>query len=140
MTMQLVPFLMFNGNASEAISFYETALEAKVLFKQTVGEDPLSPEVQLTEEQKAQISHSILKIGETNVYASDLIPGQKLQVGNQVTICITTNDAGKARQYYEALLPGGKVLQQLGEVHFSPAYGMLTDQFGITFQIFTTRH
>ncbi|MBB6669373.1 VOC family protein [Cohnella nanjingensis] len=140
MSVQLIPFLMFDGNAKEAISFYEEALEAKVLFKETVGEGPLNPEASLTEEQKAQIAHSVLKIGATDIYASDLIPGQRLQRGNQVTICITTNDAEKARQYYEALLPGGRVLQELGEVYFSPAFGMLTDRFGVTFQIFTSKH
>ncbi|OZB92284.1 VOC family protein [Paenibacillus sp. XY044] len=140
MTVQLIPFLMFDGNAKDAILFYEEVLGAKVLFKQTVGEGPLDPEVSLTEEQKAQIAHSVLKIGTTDIFASDLIPGQQLQRGNQVTICITTKDPAKARQYYEALLPGGQVLQELGVVHFSPAYGMITDRFGVTFQIFTSKH
>lgn len=27
----------------------------------------------------------------------------------------------------------------LQKVHFSPAYGMVTDKFGVTFQIFTQR-
>ncbi|MBP1893865.1 putative glyoxalase superfamily protein PhnB [Paenibacillus lactis] len=27
----------------------------------------------------------------------------------------------------------------LGEVHFSPAYGVVTDRYGVTFQIFTVK-
>ncbi|WP_279288624.1 hypothetical protein [Clostridium gasigenes] len=32
-----------------------------------------------------------------------------------------------------------KVNIELNESHFSPAYAMVTDKFGVTFQIFTTR-
>jgi uncharacterized glyoxalase superfamily protein PhnB len=43
----------------------------------------------------------------------------------------------RARQYFEALQLGGKILIPSSEVLFSPAYGILTDKFGVTFQVFT---
>lgn len=135
--LQLIPFIMFEGQAKDAISFYEKALDAKVVFKRTMGELPTASENPLTEEQKDRIVHSVLKIGETSIFVSDWINGQVLQKGNQVMICLTTRDADKARQYFEALQPGGKILIPLGEVPFSPAYGMLKDKFGVTFQVFT---
>jgi PhnB protein len=54
-----------------------------------------------------------------------------------VTICITTKDADKSKQIFEALQQGGQVIMPLQETHFSPAYGNLTDKFGVNFQIFT---
>lgn len=38
MSLRLIPCLVLNGTASEAIAFYEQALGAEVLYKQTFGE------------------------------------------------------------------------------------------------------
>ncbi|NHN29227.1 VOC family protein [Paenibacillus agricola] len=139
MAIQLNSFIMLNGNAREAIEFYEQALEAKTVFKQTIGEGPQNPEHPLSAEEKALIAHSILKIGETDIFVSDLIPGEPHQVGNQVSICITTHDKDKSRELYESLKHGGQVNMPLEATYFSPAYAMVTDKFGVTFQIFTKR-
>lgn len=137
MTLQLTPYLMMDGNASEAIQFYEKSLDAKVLFKQTVGEGPENPDFPLTAEEKERVAHSVLKVGETDIFVADLIPGQSFQRGNQVTICITTNEMEKSKQIYDSLQQDGQVNIPLQETYFSPAYGMVTDKFGVTFQIFT---
>jgi PhnB protein len=137
MTLQLNPFIMLDGNAKEAIQFYEKALDAKVLFKQTVGEGPENPEFPISAEDKERIAHSVLKIGETDIFVADLIPGQSHQRGNQITICITTDEIEKSKLLYESLQQDGQVNISLDETYFSPAYGMVTDKFGVIFQIFT---
>ncbi|WP_364151534.1 hypothetical protein [Paenibacillus sp. LPE1-1-1.1] len=48
-----------------------------------------------------------------------------------------TEDKEKATQYFEALKQGGRVNDPLQASFFSPAYGNVTDKFGITFQILT---
>ncbi|MGD8189765.1 VOC family protein [Brevibacillus ginsengisoli] len=140
MTLRLIPYLMMNGNAKEAIQFYEQALGAKVLFQQSFGEMPPNPDFPLPEAAKDLVSHASLKIGESDLMFSDTFPGQTLQSGDQVTICITMNDANQAKQIFEALQPGGQVKMPLQETFFSPGYGIVTDKFGVTFQIFTEGH
>ncbi|USK87502.1 VOC family protein [Peribacillus asahii] len=137
MTLRLIPYLVMNGNAKEAIEFYEKALDAQVLFIQSFGEMPENPEYPLPVEAKDRISHATLKVGETELMFSDTFPGQPHQSGSQVTICISTNDAEKATKMYEALQQDGQVNMPLQETFFSPAYGNVTDKFGINFQIFT---
>ncbi len=137
MTLRLVPYLMMDGNAKEAIQFYEKALDAKVLFNQTFGEMPENPEFPLPADAKERVSHAMLKVGETDLMFSDTFPGQPHQSGNQVTICISTDDMEKSKQIYEALQQGGQVNMPLQETFFSPSYGIVTDKFGVTFQIFT---
>jgi PhnB protein len=139
MTLQLIPYIMLDGQASEAIEFYVKALDAKVLFKQTIGEGPGNPEFPLTIEDKQRVAHSVLQVGTTEMYVADLEPGQACQLGNQVTICITTNEREQSKPIYDALLQDGQVIMPLQETYFSPAYGMVTDKFGVTFQIFTKR-
>jgi PhnB protein len=106
----------------DAIEFYKTSLNAEVLFIQKAGE---------------VVAHSVLRVGEAVLMVSDTIPGQTHQRRNQVNICITINDVEKAKQLYESLSQDGQVNISLGETDFSPAYGMVTDKFGVTFQIFT---
>ncbi|WML57638.1 VOC family protein [Neobacillus sp. PS2-9] len=137
MTVRLIPYLVMDGNAKEAIQFYEKALDAQVLFSQSFGEMPENPEFPLPSEAKDRISHATIKVGETEVMLSDTFPGQPHQIGTQVTICISTNDAEKAKKFFEALTEDGQVGMPLQETFFSPAYGIVTDKFGVTFQIFT---
>ncbi|MFY0759772.1 VOC family protein [Metabacillus dongyingensis] len=137
MTLRMSPYLMMNGNAKEAIQFYEKALDGKVLFNQTFGEMPENPEFPLPEEAKELVSHAMVKVGETDLMFSDMFPGQTSQIGDQVTICLSTNDIEKSKQIFESLKQDGEVKMPLQEAFFSPAYGIVTDKFGVTFQIYT---
>jgi PhnB protein len=139
MTLRLSPYLMMNGNAKEAIEFYKHALDGKVLFNQTFGEMPENPEFPLPDEAKELVAHAMIKIGETELMFSDMFPGQTSQIGDQVTICISTNDIEKSKQIFESLQQDGQVKMPLQETFFSPAYGIVTDKFGVTFQIYTER-
>jgi PhnB protein len=140
MAVKLTPYLVMNGNANEAIQFYEKALDAKVLFKQTFGEMPENPEFPIPEDAKEYISHATIQIGEDVLMLSDTCPGQPHRTGSQVTICISTNDKEQAKQFYEALQQDGQVNMPLQETFFSPAYAIVTDKFGVTFQIYTEGH
>ena len=137
MSLRLIPYLVMDGNAKEAIEFYQKALDAQVLFSQSFGEMPENPEFPLPPEAKDLVSHATIKVGETEVMFSDNFPGTPHQSGNQVTICISTDDAEQARKFFDALQEGGHVGMPLQETFFSPAYGSLTDKFGVNFQIFT---
>lgn len=138
MNVKFTPFIMLDGHANEAIRFYEQALGAQVVFKQTFGEIPeegnTSP---MAEELKKRIAHSVLIVGGSELFVSDSEPNQQLERGDQVNICLTVKDVSDAERIYDALRSEGKVLSPLQPLYFSPAYGMVTDQFGVTFQIFT---
>ncbi|KIL38799.1 3-demethylubiquinone-9 3-methyltransferase [Gordoniibacillus kamchatkensis] len=137
MTLQLTPYLMMNGNANEAIQFYEQALDAKLVFKQSFGEMPENPEFPMPAEAKNLVSHAMLKIGDSDMMFSDTFPGQSTQSGDQVTVCITSEDAENSKRIFEALQQGGQVKMPFQETFFSPGYGIVKDKFGVTFQIFT---
>ncbi|NBD25274.1 VOC family protein [Paenibacillus glycinis] len=137
MSLRLTPYFVMNGNTQEAIEFYERALGATLLFKQSFGEMPSNPDFPLPDSAKTLIGHAMIRIGESDLMFSDTYPGQDVQSGNQVTVCITTNDVEEAHRIFNALSDGGKIDMPIQETHFSPAYGILTDKFGIPFQIFS---
>ncbi|MBM6994672.1 VOC family protein [Paenibacillus sp. DXFW5] len=138
MIMLASPLIAMNGEAAEAIAFYEQALEAKVVFKQTFGEIP-EPKEPISEEIQKRINHSVLKLGDAEMYVSDKLPGETHSVGNQVTVCLTVDTTEHAQRLFDALKQGGEVHQPLQPIFFSPAYGIVTDKFGVTFYVFTKR-
>ncbi|HEY2420091.1 MAG TPA: VOC family protein [Neobacillus sp.] len=137
MTLRLIPYLVMDGNAREAIQFYEKALDAQVLFVQSFGEMPENPDFPLPADTKDLISHASIKVGETDLMFSDTLHDQAYQSGTKVTICITTDDRDQAHKMFEALQQDGQVTMPLQETFFSPAYGSVIDKFGVHFQIFT---
>lgn len=130
MTIQFTPYLMMDGNTKKVIRFYENALDAKILSIQTYGEMDSSCPTAI----KEHVAHAMLKSGEAVLMFSDT-PGLPIQKGNQVKICISTNDVEKSRRIFEALQQDGQVNSPLEVTPFSPAYGNVTDKFGVAFTI-----
>lgn len=137
MSTSLIPFLEMNGSANEAIDFYVKALDAKVVYTLRFGDMPGNPESPLPPEKKDLINYAILKIGDSEIQLSDHFTGSSYQKGTQVTIVVQTNDKDQATHYFEALKEGGQVNDPLQASFFSPAYGNITDKFGVTFRILT---
>jgi PhnB protein len=139
MSCQLTPFIMLDGKAREAIRFYESALGAKVAFSQTYGEAPDADEHPAPEAARDRLTHSVLKIGEAELFVADSLPGEANRSGERVQICITSPDVETSTRFFEALKQGGQVIFPLQKIYFSPAYGVVADRFGVVFQIFTQR-
>ena len=137
MSLRLTPYVVLDGDTREAIAFYEKALDAKVVFVQTFADMPANPDFPLPDEAKDRVAHASLKVGDSDLMFSDSFPGQSIAKGDQVTICIVSDDVEKSKRIFDALQDGGQVHMPLQETHFSPAYGNVKDKFGITFQIFT---
>jgi PhnB protein len=145
MTFRITPCIVMNGDAKEAIRFYEKVLDAKVLNIQTYGEMP----VPCPEASKERIANAILQIGESELLVFDA-PNIHVPDGNTkqvhsvqhndnavVTINISINNAERTKQIFESLQQGGTVIAPLEEVPFSPAFGTVTDKFGVTFILVT---
>lgn len=134
MTVKLIPYLIMDGNAREAIKFYEETLDAQIQYSQTYGEFAATSE---TNDYNELIMHACIQIGESFLMLSDTFPNDSHQIGNQVTICISTSDIEKSRHIFEGLSRGGQVELPLQDTGFSPAYGKVVDKFGVLFQVFT---
>lgn len=137
MILGINPYLIFDGNGQEAITFYEEAVKAKVLHIQTFGEMPENPDYPIPDEAKNRVLHAHLKIADSDLMISDTFPGQPYQLGSQVTISITTTDIEVTKKIFGKLEEGGQVSMPLQETFWSPSYGTVTDKFGITWHVST---
>lgn len=139
MIVDVNPYLVTNGNGQEAVKFYENALNAEVLSMQTFGDMPGDPNHPIPDEAKDRVMNAQLRVGNNVIMLSDTFPGMAYNLGNQVTIAIQIDKAENATTIFEKLSDGGKVTMELQETFWSPAYGQVTDKYGIEWQVSTIK-
>jgi PhnB protein len=135
MSIHLNPYLIFDGNAREAVHFYEKALGGKVIGIMTFGDMPADPNHPLTDDMKDRVMHALLKVGDADLMFSDTFPGMPYQPGDTVQIAIHPQDQARAREIFAVLEDGGQVVMPLQKTDWSPLYGIVKDKFGVTFQV-----
>ncbi|MDX9741962.1 MAG: VOC family protein [Gammaproteobacteria bacterium] len=133
--MKIEPYLFFDGNAEEAMSFYERALDGKIEDKMRYADspDPVPPEY-MPPGGPDKLMHASLLIEGQRLMFSDGVPleGGGFR-GFSLTLQYERED--KARQVFDALADGGRVLMPMGPTFFSPCYGMLVDRFGVQWMV-----
>ena len=124
------PYIAFKGNCRDAIEFYKNALDAQVLFTQTVGESPMSGMGPAD-----NIMHCTIKVGESTIMlCDDPRPDAAAGDGN-ISLAIGLNDPARARQLFDNLAGGGTVVMPLEKTYWAEAFGMVTDRFGVKWMV-----
>jgi len=123
-------FLTFEGNCTEVLDFY-----AKV-FK-TAGSRTLYGEAPdgVVPGFENKIMYADMLIGGVNVMFSDVPPDFEHIAGNNFVLTYTSNNHDEVRRVFEAISEGGIVNHNLEKTFFSELYSMVTDKFGISWNI-----
>lgn len=135
MSIRLNPYLIFNGNAGEAIYFYEKALGGQIMGIMSFGDMPSVSDHPVPEEARDLVMHALLKVGDSELMFSDAFPGMPYQQGSAVEIAVVLDDEAQARKIFDALSEGGEVVMPLQKTDWSPLYGMVKDKYGVSFQV-----
>lgn len=139
-TLEIAIFLSMNGKAREAIEFYTEHLKAeewlRVTYQQLAERDR---SIQLTDENKDYITHSVLLIGKTKVMIAEdpMNTSEKYTVGNNTSLCIQSADLEEIKGFYNSLITDERVniIAPLSSNMFSKAYGIIEDPFGVQIQL-----
>ncbi|MEX0655075.1 MAG: VOC family protein [Phycisphaeraceae bacterium] len=133
--MQVQPYLFFNGNCEEAVTFYRDALGAEV---EAIMHYKDSPEPEMcpsgVEGVENKVMHASFRIGETMVMASD-DPTGKTKAHAGFSLSLTAADEAEADRLFNALSDGGQVQMPLEKTFFSPRFGMVADRFGVSWMV-----
>ena len=134
--MKVEPYLFLNGRCEEAIEFYRRALGADVgmLMRMKDSPEPHTAGMQQPPGWENKVRHANFRIGETQVMASDGMPGSKPEFKG-FSLSIDAPDEAKARQMFDALAEGGQVQMPLGKTFYSPCFGMVVDRFGVSWML-----
>jgi len=133
--MHIQPYLFFEGRCEEAIEFYRKAIGAEVRMLMRYSDAPESPPPgKLPPGSENKVMHACLRIGETEVMASDgFCAGTPTFRG--FSLSLTAKNEADADRLFAALGAGGEARMPLGKTFFSPRFGMLVDRFGISWMI-----
>jgi len=123
----IVPYLNFNGNAAEALSFYSKAFDGKVLFQQTFGESPVDSPADF----KGKIMHATFEAGDLKFMVSDCGPGQTVHGGTNMSLSLNFKTVESIDKTFAALSDGASVTMPLQDTFWGAKFGMLTDRFGV---------
>jgi PhnB protein len=124
---RLNPYLSFNNNCREAMTFYNDCLGGELAL-QKVSEMP-SMASQMPPEFGDRILHSVLTSGDIVIMASDLNREQPNE-GNTVHLCINCDSDEQLNTFFSKLSAGGKVTEPIANMPWGATYGALTDKYG----------
>ena len=130
--MQMIPYLSFNGQCEEALSFYERSLGAKVGAVFRYEGTPLAQQVPGDWQNK--VMHASITVGEQLLMAGDVAPDQ-YEVPKGFSLSLQMADTREAERIYDQLAEGGRIVMPLAETFWAARFGMVVDRFGIPWLI-----
>ena len=130
MASRLNPYLNFNGNARQAMEFYQTVFggDLKLTTYGELGQQD-APEA-------TNIMHGHLETpsGYT-LMGADNPPGAEYKPGNTITVSLSGEDADELRGYWEKLSSGGAVTVPLEKQMWGDEFGTCVDRFGVAWMV-----
>ena len=132
--MSLDVFLTFNGECRSALEFYAQVFNQKPDQVMTFGQNPDGS----AEKDKDKIMYACIPIHGCNVMFSDCSSGSEFIEGNNISLTIGLDDEEEIKKTFNNLAEGGEVGMKLGKTFFSELFGVVTDKFGINWQITKT--
>lgn len=127
-------YLVTDNNGLEAVDFYKDVFNAEVVSVTTFGQAiPDTPE-----ENKDLVLNANLNINGIRLQISDNGSEHAYVQGTNMTACIQLDNADEASAIYQKLSQEAQRIDlELQETPWSPAYGIVVDKFGMTWQINT---
>jgi PhnB protein len=131
-TMQVNPYLLFNGQCEAAFKFYEKCLSGKIDAMLTHASMPA--EQQVASEWKDKILHARMTVGQEALMGSD-VPPDRYERPAGFSVSIQVKEPEEAERIFHALAENGTVHLPIGPTFWSVRFGMLVDRFGIPWMI-----
>lgn len=131
MKHQATPYLMFNGNAKEALEYYKGVFGGEIAEIQTYGEAdyPTPPEAD------NRIMHARFKKDDLMLMVSDAFPGQSVDVGSNISLVLEFESDDEIRTVYSALIEKGSIYMELQDTFWGATYAKVKDAYGITWDL-----
>ena len=130
MASRLNPYLSFDGNAREAMEFYQSVFGGDLTIN-TYGEFG-APDKSAAD----KIMHAQLETAEGyTLMGADTPPGADYRSGGSITVSLSGDPASPLREYWEKLADGGAVQVPLEKQMWGDHFGQLTDRFGTAWMV-----
>ncbi|MGF6949537.1 PhnB protein [Neobacillus sp. B4I6] len=132
---QATPYLMFDGNAKEALEYYREVFGGEISNLQTYGEAdyPTPPEAH------DRVIHAQFKKDDLFLMASDAIQGNSVVVGSNISLTLEFESEDEIRGIYDTLSQKGTVYMELQDTFWGAKYAKVKDAFGVIWDLNYTK-
>jgi PhnB protein len=130
MPSRLNPYISFDGNARDAMQFYESVFGGNLSLS-TFAEfgDPNAP-------NSDKIMHGMLETENGfTLMGADTPPGQEYDPGNNFAVSLSGDDGDELRGYWDKLSGNGNVTVPLEKQMWGDEFGMCVDRFGVAWMV-----
>lgn len=125
--MQLVPYIIFNGDCEAALAFYGKVLGGSMGHVSRYSDAPESNTMNMAPEK---IMHTSFSADGNVLFMASDGPSNSSDSG-MVSLSLNFTDAGKIASVFAGMSDGGNVTMPLQDTFWGATFGMLQDRFGI---------
>jgi len=133
--MEIIPTLVFSGDCEEALKFYIKCFGGDIIYMERYKDAP----AEFNPKFGNNILHSKFEFGVNKFYASDSFEGKKVAAGDNQSLTIEFESKEQLAEVYEIISEGASIKTPLQESFWGTSYAILTDRYGIMWNLNFTR-
>ena len=130
--MKLIPYLAFNGQCEEALTFYRDCLNGNIERTMYYSNDQ-DIGMEIPKHMVGQVMNMALTIGDDAIMGSDHF--EPVSKEGNITLNMEFSQVDELESVFEALSEGGEVTMPLQDTFWNARFGTLTDKFGIRWML-----
>jgi predicted 3-demethylubiquinone-9 3-methyltransferase (glyoxalase superfamily) len=130
MNPKITTFLMFEGQAEEAMTFYTSLFDDSEI----VGITKYGPDGPGGPEAEGTVQHALFTLKGQQYMAIDSF-GHEFTFTPSISLFVQCDSEEELETLYEKLSEGGEVLMPLNNYGFSTKFGWVNDRFGVSWQL-----
>jgi len=134
--MKISPYLYFNGNAAEAIAFYEKAFGGKAVIMKYKDVGAYDKSYTIPKGTEDYVCHANMNLGSEMIMCCDT--PEKTNAGDCVQIMVSFDSIEQVKKVFDVLKESGEIIMELQKTFWSELNGMITDKYGITWNLCLT--
>lgn len=132
--MSLHAYLIFQGNAKEAMKFYSRVLGTEEPSIMYFKDMPPNPEFPIPEGCGDWVMHGSISFNNQSIMFSDLLPGTPYKIGNHMSLLIDLEDIDVLKSLFDKFNDEAKVTMPFAPTFWAKGFGSLIDKFGVEWQ------
>jgi PhnB protein len=128
--MKISVHLSFNGDCAEAFAEYARLFNGTILFQMKYRDSPMASDA--PDGWGDKLYHATMTIGSLTLMGGD---HQKYYQPRGFMVVVNPSTPEEAHRIFDALADGGEIQMSMQETFWSPAFGVVTDRFGVPWSI-----
>ena len=131
MPTRLNPYLSFQGNAREAMEFYNSVFGGELVantYSEFGGADnPADADKIMHAQLEAEDGLALM--------GADAPTGQPFTPGTNYSVSLSGDDDAQLRGFWEKLSDGATIVEPLERAPWGDSFGMLVDKYGVSWLV-----